>query len=132
MGVIGLFDRADLASLRRVMDLSAWRQRTCASNVANAETPDYRRQDVSFADELEKAGGKTLRLSSTHPAHIGTGQRAAQGPQVYEVPVEEGGGPVEIEREMVSLAENQLRFSFAARLSALRIQGLRSSIRGQP
>jgi flagellar basal-body rod protein FlgB len=113
------------------MDLSAWRQRTYAANVANAGTPEYRRRDVKFADELKSAGSRSVHLAVTHEGHMGSAGNAGPGVEVYEVPPEEGPDSVEIEKEMVSLAENQLRFNLAARLASLRIQGLRASIRGR-
>ena len=130
MSAIDLFSKTALPALRKVMDLSAWRQRTYAANLANVETPGYKRQDVDFADELRSARGRSVHLRATHPGHLGAGRGSGQDVEVYEASSEEGSSSVEIEHEMVALAENQLRFDLAARLASLRIQGLRSSIRG--
>ncbi len=130
MSASDLFSKTALPALRKVMDLSAWRQRTYAANLANAETAGYKRQEVDFANELRSARGRSVQLRATHPGHLGSGRGLAQDVEVYEASSEEGSSSVEIEHEMVALAENQLRFDLAARLASLRIQGLRSSIRG--
>jgi flagellar basal-body rod protein FlgB len=125
----GLFGKTTLPALGRMMDLSAWRQRAYAANIANASSPGYRRRDVKFEDELRKSQGKSLSLEATHPTHIGSASPLGPALEVHEEPVE-AQGTVDIEKETVRLAENQLRFNLAARLAALRIQSLRSSIRG--
>lgn len=111
------------------MDLSAWRQRVYASNVANAATPGYRRQEVRFADELRRAEGRSLALKVTQPGHLGHPRAQTPAVEIYEDTSADGSSGVDVEREMVSVAENQLRFSLAARLASLRIQALRSSVR---
>jgi flagellar basal-body rod protein FlgB len=61
---IGLFD---LAQKRLVW--TAQRQSVLASNIANANTPDFKARDVqSFASVL--AGSGTLAPVRTQPAHI--------------------------------------------------------------
>lgn len=129
MPSIGLFARTSLPVLRKVLDLAALRQRVYATNVANAETPGYNRRDVKFADEMKNAGAGGLAPAATDAAHMGA---AAQTEPSFEI-VEDApeGGGVDLELEMVSLAENQLRFHLAARLAAMRVAGLRASIRGR-
>jgi len=88
---MGLFSRTALPALRKVMDLSVWKQRTYATNLANAGAADYRRQDVKFSDELRSARGRSLNLDVTHPSHLGPNNGSRAGVEVYEVPHEEGG-----------------------------------------
>lgn len=112
------------------MDLSAWRQRVYAGNLANVNTPGYRRKEVDFASELKKADGKGLNLKVTRAEHIGTA--TARGAVLEMREEADAGEPagVDVEKEMVAVAENQLRFHLAAHIAGLRIQSLRGSIRG--
>jgi len=127
---IGLFNRTALPALRKLMDLSAARQRVYAENLANASTPGYNRREARFADELGKAEGASLEAAKTDPGHLTAGEAEARSVEEYEDP-EAAGGEVDVEREMVSLAETQLRFAVSARLATLKIASLRNSIRGQ-
>ncbi|MBN1826871.1 MAG: flagellar basal body rod protein FlgB [Candidatus Eisenbacteria bacterium] len=130
MPTIGLFSRTALPALRRLMDLSAARQRVSAENLANVNTPGYSRREARFADELNRAEGATIDPVETRPGHRASGAPEAPSIEVVEDPETLGEG-VDMEKEMVSLAETQLRFAVSARLATLKIAGLRNSIRGQ-
>lgn len=41
--------------LTKAADASSLRNKTIANNIANADTPNYKRQDVSFAANLQQA-----------------------------------------------------------------------------
>ncbi len=94
------------------MDLLSARQRLVASNIANADTPGYRTQDIDFQAEFQNAMGAA--------------------PQVIEAPglaVKNDGNNVSIDRESRLLSENALRFSFASSLMRLQLQTVRSAIK---
>lgn len=50
------------AKLERYMDLLSSRQTLVASNIANADTPGYRTQDIDFQSEFQNAMGGPPRL----------------------------------------------------------------------
>lgn len=131
MSFIGITGRTALPLLGKIMDLSVARQRAYAENMANVNTPGYKRRDVRFSDELDRTSNNPSRLATTHSGHIGSGSAKEAVPEVYEDPTA-GDRGVDMEKEMVSLAGNQLHFNFTARLAALKIAGLRTSIRGTP
>jgi len=128
MSVKGTFETTGLSNLERVLDLAAMRQRVYAKNIANANVPTYQRQEVPFAEELGRS--TRLRLAATQAGHA----HSAPGGQVpYQIAtVSEDGEAknVDLDTEMVAVAENQLRFNLAARLAAMQIAGLRASIKG--
>ena len=41
--------------LDKAADASSLRNKTIANNIANVDTPNYKRQDVSFASNLQEA-----------------------------------------------------------------------------
>lgn len=40
--------------LEKVMDICTYRQKILASNIANADTPNYKAKDINFQEELKK------------------------------------------------------------------------------
>ena len=97
--------------LERYMDLLSARQKLVASNVANADTPGYRTQDIDFQSEFVNAMGGPPRVS-----------------EVNDLPVKNDGNNVSLDREARLLAENALRFQMASQLMKSQIRAVRSAI----
>lgn len=121
-----IFDNTSLPALARVMNLAVWRQKTYASNVANANVEGFQRQDASFASQLAAQGG--LQMEATQPGHAGS--PPADDPTVLVKPDRTAEPGVDLDQEMVALAENQMHFDLAARVTSLRVAGIRTSIVG--
>jgi flagellar basal-body rod protein FlgB len=77
------------------------RQKTIGSNVANLETPGYRRVDVKFEELLDKAlnSAGTVDLSEIEP----------QIHQPKQTPVKSNGNDVNLETEVGEMVKNTLR-----------------------
>ena len=104
------------ASLERYMDLLSARQKLVASNIANADTPGYRTQDIDFRAEFAKqmdCEGEGIAPSTIEPDGL---------------PVKGDGNNVNLDRESRLLAENTLRFSVASSLARSQLRALRSAI----
>jgi flagellar basal-body rod protein FlgB len=97
--------------LEHYMDLLSARQKLVASNIANADTPGYRTQDIDFAAELRNVSG-----GAPHVMEAGG------------LAVNNEGNDVSIDRESRLLSENALRFQVAAGLMRSQIQAVRSAI----
>ncbi len=124
---MGFFDNTSLPSLAKVMNLAAWKQRVYSGNVANVSTPGYERREARFADELAAANG--MALAATQPGHLGMQAAGEPVPLVVRDPLAKGPG-IDLDQEMVALAENELRFDLAARVATLRVAGIRAAITG--
>jgi flagellar basal-body rod protein FlgB len=98
--------------LERYMDLLSVRQTLAASNIANADTPGYRTQDIDFQSEFQNAMGGAPRAV-----------------QVGGLPVKNDGNDVSLDREARLLSENALRFSVASNLMRGQITALRAAIK---
>jgi flagellar basal-body rod protein FlgB len=97
--------------LEHYMDLLSARQKLVASNIANADTPGYRTQDIDFQSEFRNATGLS--------------------PQASDVPglqMKNDGNDVSLDRESRLLAENALRFQVASNLLRSHIHLVRSAI----
>lgn len=84
------------------------RQKTIAGNIANIETPGYRRLDVKFEDLLAKA------LSSSESDNLSDLE-----PEVYEpgtTPVRANGNDVDLEAEIGEMLKNSTRHTAYLRL----------------
>jgi flagellar basal-body rod protein FlgB len=96
----------------RYMTLLSERQKLVASNIANADTPGYRTQDIDFRSEFENAA-------------------AGQSPTVIEpqgLATKADGNNVNLDREARLLAENALRFSIASNFARSELSTLKTAI----
>jgi flagellar basal-body rod protein FlgB len=107
------------------MDVTVLRQEALAANLANAETPGYRRVDVSrdfeaaFQDALK--GGDTSKMKQMK-AVIDVDRQAPMNDAT--------GNTVDIEKEMVHLSENQIQHQLETRMISGRLARLKMAIRG--
>lgn len=116
------------------------RQQVYANNIANADTPGFKRSDVQFENLLAEA------MNNSGPQALGQNQipiggsgslnlAGALGVQPKVVTdttsaVDSNGNNVNIDDEMVSLAENQLRYNTLAQDLTLRLGMLKTAING--
>ena len=84
------------------------RQRTIASNIANLETPGYRRLDVRFEELLAKAlnGRQTVDTDDLAPEVF----------QPESTPLKSNGNDVNIEMEIGEMLKNSVRQTAFVRL----------------
>lgn len=102
------------ANLEQYMTLLSVRQKLVASNIANADTPGYKTQDIDFQTELQNAAAGTP-------------------PAVQQVPglkLKNDGNNVDLDREARLLSENALRFSVASNLLRSQLKIVKMAIEG--
>ena len=130
-----LFDNKTNVLLGKMLDRAALNQKVISPNVANVGTPGYRRLGVTFGDELKNAMNSGAdKLKRTNPKHLpSTGSLKNVKPEVVMVDdgYFNGINNVNIDREMVEIAKNQLDFNTAAKLMSLKFSQLRTAIRGR-
>lgn len=127
------------AAMARAMDGLSMRQRAIAENIANADTPHYQRLDVSFEGQMAQALGKTrseVPLAVTSPMHLSLeGPQSLEdlrfGPQtVSDSTMRNDGNNVDVDTEMMRLAQTSLTYNALADLTKRKMSVLRSVIRG--
>ncbi len=98
--------------LDKAADASWLRNEAIANNIANATTPNYKRQDVAFESELKKALGYNRYQSMD--SKVDNVKSSRLNAQVYtdysNYSYRLDGNNVDIENENVMLAENQLKY----------------------
>lgn len=113
----------------------AHRQEATSSNIANIDTPGYRRQEVPFEAELRRAiGSGSQRLATTDPRHLAAGRstRDQLGVQAAQLLTSSrlDGNDVDVDQEMITLAETQMRYQAAASALNTKLSTIRNVIRG--
>ncbi|MFC1693880.1 flagellar basal body rod protein FlgB [Candidatus Latescibacterota bacterium] len=130
-----LFKQRPDVLLEKMLDKAALTQRVIASNVANIGTPGYERLGVSFDEKLNKAmRPELMHIKRTDPRHLPDPHLPLKlRPEVAKVEngYWNGINNVNIDQEMVDLAKNQLDFNIAAKIKSIRINQLRTAIRGR-
>lgn len=98
--------------LNKAADASWLRNEAISNNIANADTPGYKRQDVAFESELKKALGN--RRSESMDAKVAKVKTSRLNPVPYtdseDFSYRLDGNNVDPENENVILAANQLKY----------------------
>ena len=116
------------------LDTLMLKQRVIAENIANVNTPGYKRRDVAFPAELKKAEAR-LPLRTTHPRHLPT-PSAVGSPRVVvdtTTTMRNDQNNVDLEKETASLAQTQILYNALVEQLNLGYQRLRTAVReGRP
>src|SRR5260221_7012036 len=81
--ITGLFCQPNYVATKKLLDATVLRHEAIASNLANLETPNYKRVDVSpaFQEQLRQAmsGGDSARVASLQPSLMTDSSAVASG-----------------------------------------------------
>lgn len=100
---------------RAALGVRTQRQQVLASNIANADVPQFKARDINFTQALEGALAQreatSTSLSTTSPRHLQAGPESTTDPNLlYRVPQQNSidGNTVEMDVERAQFAENAL------------------------
>ena len=99
--------------LSQALDASALRQKVIANNVANANTPGFKRSEVTFEEHMNTVSRLRLPLASPHRGHLPLGDAVSNGPQVRTdrtTSMRSDGNNVDIDLEMVLMSANAIKY----------------------
>lgn len=118
------------------LDLRAARQQVLATNIANADTPNFKARDMNFRAALDAAvgggaPGQLLRTSARHLAGATAAGATAQS-LLYRAPAQASvdGNTVEMDAERARFAENALHYEASLRVISMQIKSLLSAVQG--
>lgn len=122
----------------KALNLRSRRHELILSNIANADTPNYKAFDLFVEEALAKQAPQSghLPLQQTASNHLPSGGAATQhiAPRMLNISSQAtlrgDGNTVDMDREMSSMAANQLRYKVSAQILAKKFQALRSAIQG--
>ena len=132
--MLGKLDQA-LGFHESALRLRSQRQQLLASNIANADTPNYRARDLNFAQVLQarlKTGTGAVALTQTSPVHLALGGNMQQPEIQMRVASQNSldGNTVDLDVERAAFAENALQYEASVTLANAQIKGLMTVLQG--
>ena len=126
----------DLSFFQTSLGLRAQRQEVLSSNIANADTPNYKARDFDFKAALEGAMGDRMRVGDTQLALTSVGHIPAKAMSadparlLYRQPIQPSmdGNTVEMDSERVQFADNTLRYQSSVGFVSGKIRTMLSAI----
>jgi flagellar basal-body rod protein FlgB len=108
---------SNLGLREKALDAAWVRNEVIAQNIANVDTPGYKRSSVSFEEYLDNASGKkSFKGNTTDRRHIPIGKNSRKARirvtrDNSELSSRLDGNNVDIEYEMAQLAKNDIRYN---------------------
>ena len=137
--MIGKLDEA-LHFHQTALRLRAERQQVLASNIANADTPNYKARDIDFGNALKQAmsaapapaAGVLVKTSLNH--FSGTPGLTQSGvPLLYSTAAQGSvdGNTVDMDAERAKFADNALRYEAGVTFAGGALKKLLAAVQGQ-
>lgn len=128
------FDKA-LGLNEAAMKLRVERAAVLSSNLANADTPNYKARDIDFQQALaSQMSGQQDRLQATRAGHINFSTNGARPDHefMYRTPTQPSvdGNTVEENLEHSEFMKNSMEFQAAFTLLNSKFKGLTKAIKG--
>jgi flagellar basal-body rod protein FlgB len=111
-----LIENNHIKLLANAMDAYSLRQKMTASNVANIDTPGYKKVSVSFEQELQEAEKSRLSMESLDDVN----------PRIVQTDEQ----PI-LENEMMEMADTQMRIQLVTRALRENFEQIKTGITGQ-
>lgn len=113
---------AHINRLDRSMDRAAQRQAMLMENLANVNTPNYKRQDMDFnialQDEIDRQNGVDRSQLARGGGSVGNASS-----------LRSDGNNVDLEFEVLSITETEQRYELLTDMTGKYFQGLKNAIR---
>lgn len=137
--MMGKLDEA-LRFQETALSLRAQRQQLLASNVANADTPNYKARDIDFNSALQNAMTRgtpaaAAPLAKTAVAHLNgnSADLTANGiPLLYRTPAQGSadGNTVDMDMERNQFTDNAVRYEASLTLINAQIKNMLTALQG--
>ncbi|MCG5516038.1 MULTISPECIES: flagellar basal body rod protein FlgB [Ectothiorhodospira] len=110
------------------------RMELLASNIANADTPNYKARDLDFRQVLKQQHQPDqLSMRRTHASHLdAAGGGGGLGEPLYRVPTQPSldGNTVDPQLEQSAFAENAVQYQASLDFLGDKFTGLRNAFKG--
>jgi flagellar basal-body rod protein FlgB len=121
------------------MIMRARRSSILASNIANADTPNYKARDIDFKAMMrsmeQSQPGDHLKLASTHRNHLSTSNSTTNFNSAiqYRNPLHASldGNTVDSHVEQAKFTENALQFQTSFTFLNSKINGIMNALKGE-
>lgn len=123
----GLFSSSNYVMSKKLLDVADVRHQALGGNIANAETPGYKRVDLDRNFEMR------LREKIKHGDAEGVSvMKPAMFTDKKTKSMRADGNNVQIDQEMLKLNRNALEWEFHTQFVSSNLKRLESAIRGRP
>ena len=118
------------------LKLRSQRSSVLASNIANADTPNYKARDLDFKQLLSHAASQqqsnSVGLQTTNSAHLG-GESSIDSELKYRTPIQPAldGNTVDSQAEHSRFAENTFMYQASLSFLSSKFKGISYAIKGQ-
>lgn len=122
-----LFNQTNYIAAKSMLDVTEMRQQAIAANIANVETPGYKRLEVSksFEQQFDSAiAAQDVNALQTLQPSLAIDESA--------LPSKPDGNTVRIEDELLSMSKNQMEHTLETQLVTGVLQKIRMAITGKP
>jgi flagellar basal-body rod protein FlgB len=133
---MNLLNSVNFNRMERTLDAATLRQKVSANNVANIDTPNFKRSDVQFEELLNQQMSRgSLIGKRTNIKHIPINGSATNVEskivQDTSSVMNNNLNNVDIDAEMSLIAKNQLRYNVIVQQVSHDIKNLRTAIAGR-
>jgi flagellar basal-body rod protein FlgB len=117
-------------TLKTALDVQLKRQELHAENIANAETPGYKKKYVAFEEYLQQSKMK-LKMNTTDEKHLSSSPSVVQAIQITQdnTSITNDENNVDIEMETTEMVKDALRYQTLSRLMSANIDRYNTVIR---
>lgn len=125
-----MFKTNTINLLEKAMNGGVLRHSIITNNLANVNTPGFKRSDVSFRSTLDDVMKPTLKLKTTKLKHLETREVKCEPAVVnfQETSMRNDGNNVDVDMELAALAENTLYINSLTQFLSSQLALLRQSI----
>lgn len=126
------FDKA-LGIHPQALALREKRSEVLASNLANADTPNYKARDLDFQAVLKRSMPATQSMERTQPGHFSPNDRLLGATMMFRNPQQASldGNTVDSHIEQAKYSENAVQYQASLRFINGRFAGLMTALRGE-
>ena len=118
----------------QALEMRAYRAQLLATNIANADTPNYKAVDIDFKAALSQAQSGQMPLAVTSANQIQTGgAENSKYPLMYRVPTQPSvdGNTVNTQVEQAAFTRNAVEHQASLMFLSNRVKGILYAIKGQ-
>lgn len=129
-----VINKIGIPLLKNLMHVTSTSQKLTAANIANVSVPGYQSKSLDFQSEMKKAMGKQkIKLEITNARHMPPANRPEAVKVITNTDNTNSSGinNIDIDKEMATVAENQILYSYGSRMLAKKFGALKSVIRGK-
>ncbi len=121
-----ILERENYVLAKKMLDVSQARHEAISGNLANAETPGYKRVDIkaNFSDELKK-------LAESNDVESISKLQTMLETDLNSPIVRPDGNNVQLDSELLKMSENAMQYEFLTQYTANSMKRIKTAITGR-